>query len=135
MLKRIHHIDYLVRDIDKTLAHYNKAFGIQVEGRKKIGGTAEIAYFHIGEVLFALLTPVDPNSWLQKQLDEKGEGFVHMGCEVDDLAQAVQTMKAKDVHLVSEQPRRGLDDWNIWLIDLAEEETKGSPTIQLVGRA
>ena len=133
MLKRIHHIDYIVRDIDKTLAHYNKAFGIQVEGRRQLSGV-EIAYFHIGETLFALLAPTDPDHWMQKRLDEKGEGFLHMGCEVDDLAEAVQTMKANNVRLMNEQPRRGLEDWNIWLIDLKEEETKGSPTIQLVGR-
>ena len=133
MLKRIHHIDFLVRDLDQAIAQYGKIFAVQIENRIKIQGV-ELAYFHIGDVFIALVAPLNPHSPLQKQLDEKGEGLMHMGCEVESLEAAVQAMKANGVRLVNEQPRPGLQDWQIKLIDLADGETCG-PTIQLVERA
>ena len=133
MLKRIHHIDFLVRHMDQAFAQYTRIFGVQIENRIKIQGV-ELAYFHIGEVLIALISPVDLQSPLQKQLDEKGEGLMHMGCEVESLETAVQAMKANGVRLVNEKPRPGLQDWQIKLIDLVEGQTNG-PTIQLVERA
>jgi methylmalonyl-CoA/ethylmalonyl-CoA epimerase len=133
MLKRVHHIDYLVRDLDQSIAQYTKAFGIQIENRVQIQGV-DFAYFHIGDVLMALISPIDPNSPLQKQLDEQGESFMHMGCEVDSLDEAVQEMNAKGIRLRNERPRPGLADWRIKLIDLVDGETNG-PTIQLVERA
>jgi len=133
MLKRIHHIDFLVRDMEQAIAQYTRIFGVEIENRVKIQGV-DLAYFHIGDVLIALISPVDPRSPLAKQLDEKGEGLMHMGCEVDSLETAVQAMKAKGVRLVNEKPRPGLQDWQIKLIDLVEGQTNG-PTIQLVERA
>jgi len=133
MLKRIHHIDFLVRDMDQAIAQYTRIFGVQIENRMKIQGV-DLAYFHIGDVLIALISPVDSRSPLTKQLDEKGEGLMHMGCEVESLEAAVQAMKANGVRLVNEKPRPGLQDWQIKLIDLAEGQTHG-PTIQLVERA
>ncbi|MBI3302764.1 MAG: VOC family protein [Deltaproteobacteria bacterium] len=133
MLKRIHHIDFLVRDLDQAIAQYTRIFGVQIENRMKIQGV-ELAYFHIGDVFIALVSPVDPQSLLQKQLNEQGEGLMHMGCEVESLEAAVQVMKANGVRLVNEKPRPGLQDWQIKLIDLVDGETCG-PTIQLVERA
>src|SRR5262249_40343961 len=133
MLKRIHHIDFLVRDMEQAIAQYTRIFGVEIENRVKIQGV-DLAYFHIGDVLIALISPVDPRSPLAKQLDEKGEGLMHMGCEVESLEAAVRAMKAKGVRLVNEKPRPGLQDWQIKLIDLVEGQTNG-PTIQLVERA
>ena len=133
MLKRIHHIDFLVRDMDQAIVQYTRIFAVQIENRIKIQGV-ELAYFHIGDVLIALVSPVDSQSPLAKQLDEKGEGLMHMGCEVESLEAAVRAMKANGVHLVNEKPRQGLQDWQIKLIDLVEGQTNG-PTIQLVERA
>ena len=75
MLKRVHHIDYLVRDLDKSIAQYPKAFGIEIENRVQIQGV-DLAYFHIGDALMAWISPIDPKSPLQKQLDEQGESFM-----------------------------------------------------------
>jgi methylmalonyl-CoA/ethylmalonyl-CoA epimerase len=133
MLKRIHHIDFLVRDMEQAIGQYTRIFGVEIENRVKIQGV-DLAYFHIGDVLIALISPVDPRSPLTKQLDEKGEGLMHMGCEVESLETAVRVMKAKGVRLVNEKPRPGLQDWQIKLIDLVEGQTNG-PTIQLVERA
>ena len=134
MLKRVHHIDFLVRDLDQSIAQYSKVFGLEIENRVQVVGV-DLAYFHIGDVLVALIAPIDPKSPFKKQLDEKGEGFIHMGCEIDkSLGAAVEEMQAKGVRLVNQKPRPGLEDWKIRLIDIAESETDG-PTIQLVERA
>jgi len=93
MLKRIHHIDFLVRDMEQAIAQYTRIFGVEIENRVKVQGV-DLAYFHIGDVLIALISPVDPRSPLSKQLDERGEGLMHMGCEVESLEAAVRDLAA-----------------------------------------
>jgi methylmalonyl-CoA epimerase len=133
MLKRVHHIDFVVRDMDEAITKYSKTFGIQIDHRLTTHGV-DIAHFNIGDTIIVLISPVDHENQLQRFLDEKGEGFYHMGCEVDSLADEVQTMKAKSVHLMNEKPRPGLECLNIELIDLEQEETRSGLTIQLVKR-
>ena len=36
MLKRIHHIDFLVRDMEQAIVQYTRIFGVQIENRIKI---------------------------------------------------------------------------------------------------
>jgi methylmalonyl-CoA/ethylmalonyl-CoA epimerase len=73
MLKRIHHIDFLVRDMDQAIAQYTRIFGVQVENRVKVQGV-ELTYFHIGDVLIALISPIDSHSPLRNNSTRKGRG-------------------------------------------------------------
>ena len=131
MLKRVHHMDYLVRDIDQAIAKFTRVFGPMTERMQAQGVKA--AFFPVGEVLMALVSPADSESplgkLLTKRLDEKGEGLWHIGYEVGSVEEAVQTLKAQGVRLLNEKPRPGKDNWK--LIDIAEEETCGL-MVQLV---
>lgn|SRR5215471_8681690 len=131
MLKRVHHMDYLVRDIDQAIEKFSKVFGPVTE-RMHIQGV-ETAFFPVGDVLMALIAPADPETTLgkllTKRLEEKGEGLWHIGYEVGSIEEAVRTLKAQGVRLLNEKPRLGKDNWK--LIDIAEEETCGF-MVQLV---
>ena len=52
MFKKIHHIAYLVRDLDKAAVLYENAFGVKVYGRQAFPPRGiEVAFFNVGDVL------------------------------------------------------------------------------------
>ena len=131
MLKRMNHMDYLVKDLDQAITKFSRIFG-PASLRGKAQGL-EFAHFPIGDLFLALVTPGDPETPLgklmKKRLDEKGEGLWHIGYQVDHIEEAAAALKGHGVRLLNEKPRPGKDSWK--LIDIAEEETCGL-MIQLV---
>ena len=55
-----------------------------------------------------LITPTDAESGTAKFLRNRGEGTHHVCYEVDDLAAVLAELKARDVRLIDESPRRGV---------------------------
>lgn len=129
-LKRIHHIDYVVRDLDRAIAQYRKLFGVPLRDRERLESRGvDVARFRLGETWVVLVQPIREDSPVQRFLDKHGEGFYHIAYEVDDLSGMVSNLKAQGVKLINETPRRGLEGWK--LVDLELEETFGLMT-QLV---
>ena len=132
-LKRIHHIDYVVRDLNQAVARYQKLFGIPLRTRERLENRGvEIARFRLGDTWIILVQPIREDSPVRRFLDEHGEGFFHIAYEVEDLPGMVLDLKQQGVKLMNEVPRRGLEGWQ--LVDIEREETFGVLT-QLVSPA
>jgi len=132
-LKRIHHIDYVVRDLNQAVARYQKLFGIPLRTRERLENRGvEIARFRLGDTWIILVQPIQDDSPVRRFLDEHGEGFFHIAYEVEDLPGMVLDLKQQGVKLMNEVPRRGLEGWQ--LVDIEREETFGVLT-QLVSPA
>lgn len=130
-LKRIHHIDFVVRDLDQAVEKYQKIFQVSTMEREKLENRGiESARFLLGDTWIILVQPVSGDSPVQKFLDKYGEGFFHISYEVDDLEGLVGDLKADGVKLMNDEPRIGLEGWK--LVDLEMDETFGVMT-QLVG--
>ena len=129
-LKRVHHIDYVVRDLDRAVAQYQRIFGVPLASRERLESRGvAVARFQLGETWIALVQPLRADSPVQRYLEEHGEGFFHIAYEVDDIENAVRDLKTQDVRLVNETPRRGLEGWK--LVDIDPREMFGVET-QLV---
>lgn len=132
-LKRIHHIDYVVRDLDRAILQYRTLFGVPFERRERLENRGvELARFRLGETWIVLVQPTQPDSPVQKFLQKHGEGFFHIAYEVESLGAMVSDLKAKGVKLMKDSPRQGLEGWQ--LADLELDETFGLMT-QLVDSA
>lgn len=130
MFKKIHHIDYVVRDIDKAIDLYEKVFGLSVKERRVLNGSRELATFEIGDIILVLVMPIEGKESLAKKvLDEHGEGFFHIAFEVDDIEGRMEELKEKGVSLIDSKPKQGID-WKTATID--PKSTFGVLT-QLVG--
>lgn len=131
MLKRIHHIDFVVRDLDRAVERYRRLFGVEPLPRESLAERGvELVRFRVGESWVILVQPVSDTSPVMEILERDGEGFFHIAYEVDDLEQVARDLKEKGVGLRQEVPRRGVEGWK--LLDLEVEETLGAMT-QLVG--
>jgi methylmalonyl-CoA/ethylmalonyl-CoA epimerase len=124
MIKRIHHIDYVVRDLDQAVEAYEKIFQIQMEEKLRFDKRGvELAWFHLEGIKMILVSPIRLDSPVQKFLDDHGEGFFHIAYEVDDLDAATEHFKGNAIQMVSDQKRSGVEGWDI--IDLDLKETFG----------
>jgi methylmalonyl-CoA/ethylmalonyl-CoA epimerase len=129
-LVRIHHIDYVVRDLDRAIEKYRKIFQVPLEARERLESRGvDLARFRLGDTWVVLVQPIREESPVQKFLEKHGEGFYHVAYEVKDLEGAVSSLKANGVRLMNETPRQGVEGWK--LIDIEPQETFGVMT-QLV---
>lgn len=129
-LRRIHHIDYVVRDLSRAIEQYRKIFNVPLENRERLESRGiELARFRLGETWIILVQPVRDDSPVKRFLDEHGEGFFHIAYEVSDVEGVASDLKARGIKLMPDSPRRGVEGWK--LVDIAMEETLGVMT-QLV---
>lgn len=131
MLKRIHHIDFVVRDLDRAVAQYRRLFGIEPLPREQLPDRGvELVRFRVGESWVILVQPISETSPVRAFLDRHGEGFFHVAYQVEDIGAEARRLEAEGVRTAP--LRRGVERWR--LLDLDMEETLGAMT-QLVGDA
>ncbi len=127
---RIHHIDVVVRDLDRAERRYRTVLGVEPLRRERLPERGvELVRFRIGESWLILVQPVDETGPVAAFLDEHGEGFFHVAVAVDDVAGHARSLTAQGIELANREPRLGVDGWK--LIDVAIDDTMGA-MIQLV---
>ena len=69
--------------------------------------------FDTGSGKIELLSATDTESVINKYLAKKGESVHHIAILVDDLNEALDYLKSKNVKLINETPQRGADNMRI----------------------
>lgn len=125
MLTGIHHVAYVVEEMDESLAAFEALFDPELTFRMRRDDAdfvLETALYLTGDHYIEFISPITEEGWAYEYLTNHGEGFFHIGYEVDDLAAAMASLRDADVDLVSEEPQAGVKDgWQ--LITIAEHET------------
>ena len=92
---RIHHINFVVRDLDEAMPRFQKALGLRpfkvIEHRPR---GAQIACSKIGESWLVLVCPYDPDSVPGKHLAKHGEGFFMLSIGYDDIVRQLERLEA-----------------------------------------
>lgn len=123
--RRIHHIDIVVRDLDRAVERFTTILGVAPGPREHLPQRGvDLARVRIGETWLILVQPVRDDSPVREFLDTHGEGFFHMALEVDDVAAVADTLAGRGVRLRNRTPRRGVEGWK--LVDIELEETFGA---------
>ncbi len=126
MLKRVHHINFLVADLDKSIARYKDLFeleSVEIEMLPERG--VATARFDLDGVWVVLVQPVDDKSEPARILREQGEGVFLISFAVDDLDDAREKLVARGAISRSAKTRDGLLNWRV--IDLDPEAVFGAP--------
>lgn len=98
----VDHIAVAVRDVDETLRNYVEVLGAEVVARgggTMAGSRTDAAYMMLGDSMVVLDGAVDPQGFLAKFIDRRGEGLHHLGVLVDDLDAFVAELEAKGVRI------------------------------------
>ena len=111
---RIHHINFVVRDLDEAMPRFERALGLEpfqvIEHRPR---GAQIARSKIGESWLVLVCPYDPDSVPGRHLAKEGEGFFMMSVGYDDIVKQLERLEASGVQVTDRKPRDGILDWQI----------------------
>ncbi len=127
MVQRIHHINFIVRDLEAAIAVYENILDMEVTARDHLEerGVA-VARFKLGETWIVLVQPTRPDTEPARYLDAHGEGFFLMSLEVDSINREVNRLGSGSF---DGEERPGLDDWRVR--DLNVGKTLGAQ-LQLV---
>lgn len=130
MIRRIHHINFIVRDLGEAVGRYRKLFGDPVAESEELPQRGvRLARFRLADAWLILVQPLTEDSVPGRYLQQHGEGFFLLSCQVDDVRRAAEQAEAAGIGVTDMTPRHGLDDWRV--IDLDPDDLLGV-NIQLV---
>lgn len=108
MFKKIDHLGIAVEDLQAAVRLFQDVLGLEFAGEETVAEQrVKTAFFPVGESSLELLEPTDPDSPIAKFLAKRGPGIHHIALGVEDVAQAIEELKAKGVRLIDEAPRLG----------------------------
>jgi methylmalonyl-CoA/ethylmalonyl-CoA epimerase len=114
-VKRIDHVAIAVRDRDAASSALADLFGLCPGAREHVAPQkTDVAFLHPApdaaaapaDAALELIAPAG-NESLGRFLDQRGPGLHHICFEVDDLPEALASLKAAGVRLIDESPRPG----------------------------
>jgi len=110
---KLDHLAVVVKDMDKALAFYSKAFGIKFEDvqqhdlppdviykGKPSPYTMKVTFAHMGPIRLELVQVVKGKCIYTDFLAKHGEGLHHLGFEVDDLEKEVKNAKSQGLKMI-----------------------------------
>jgi methylmalonyl-CoA/ethylmalonyl-CoA epimerase len=108
MLTRIDHVGIAVEDLDASVEHYRRTFGIEPVHRERVESQGvEEVLLAVGDSYVQLLGALGPETPVGRFLARQGQGVHHVGYRVDDVARALVHLKAEGVRLIDDSPRSG----------------------------
>lgn len=105
----LHHVAYVVADLDAALPLFVARFGLAEQLREVMPEQGvEAVMLGAGGAGVELITPLDPEGAIARFLAKRGEGLHHVAFGVPDIDAALAQLADTGVELIDTQPRRGL---------------------------
>ncbi|CAO0821393.1 Methylmalonyl-CoA epimerase [Desulfarculales bacterium] len=105
-IKRLAHIGVAVKDISEVAKIYTEFLPLELASTSYVG-ELKTCFLPVGDTSIELVMSTTSEGIMSKYVEKKGEGVHHLAFEVDDVAAAVEELKAKGVPLTSDTPRPG----------------------------
>lgn len=118
MIRRIHHINFIVRDLLVAIPVWERVLGQVVTSRDRLDERGvDIARFDLGQTWIVLVQPTRAGTVPAKQLERHGEGFFLVSFETDSLQAEIERLGEA---MFDGPERGGLDDWRVRDVGVAE---------------
>lgn len=112
-IKQLHHINYLVRDLNQSISYFSRLLQQQPVTESLPSRDVITARYELSGVLFILVQPTTDTGVVAKTLAQKGEGVFLLSLAVDDLDSTVEALESEQIRIDSDSRRTGLDDWSV----------------------
>jgi methylmalonyl-CoA/ethylmalonyl-CoA epimerase len=110
IIKAIHHVAVVVDDMEKSLAFWQAALGIELHELRDVPAEkSQVAFLPLPGAEVELVMPTTDDSGIAKYLDKHGPGMHHLCLEVDDIEAMLAQLKSKGIRLINEHPRLAAD--------------------------
>ena len=129
-LTAIDHVGIAVDDLEAAVEHYGRTLGVKPVLRERVvdQGVEEVL-FAAGGSYIQLLGALGPDTPVGRSLKRRGPGVHHVAYRVDDVAAALEHLRAEGARLVDETPRPGSRDT---LIAFVHPASMGGVLVELV---
>ena len=108
MIKKLHHVGIVVRNLDDTMALYSKMLGLEPASLHEIAeAKLKIANYRVGEESQVEFLEAAAGSPLAQFLESNGEGLHHIAFEVDDINAELKALAGMGIDLVDKEARPG----------------------------
>jgi methylmalonyl-CoA/ethylmalonyl-CoA epimerase len=108
VLTQIDHVGIAVEDLEAAVEHHRRTFGIEPVYREVVEAQGvEEVLFAVGASYIQLLGALGPQTPVGRFLAKHGPGVHHVAYRVDDVAGALERLRAQGVPLIDETPRPG----------------------------
>ena len=109
-VKQINHVAVVVDDMEKALAFWRDALGMELQGLRDVPAEkSQVAFLPLPGSEVELVKPTTDDSGIARYLARRGPGMHHICLEVDDIEGMMAQLKSKGVRLVNEEPRTAVD--------------------------
>lgn len=105
-IKRLAHIGVAVKDVDEASRVYTDILPLSLESKDPVGELLT-GFIPVGSTNIELVMSTTEEGVMSKYIAKRGEGVHHLAFEVDDVAAAIEELKAKGVPLTADEPRPG----------------------------
>jgi methylmalonyl-CoA/ethylmalonyl-CoA epimerase len=87
-VKGVHHLGFVVKDLDSTLKKWEALFGQKAKISVNPDLQVRLGSILLGNVKFVFNESTVPGSRWEKYIEKNGEGLEHVAFEVDDIESA-----------------------------------------------
>jgi methylmalonyl-CoA/ethylmalonyl-CoA epimerase len=109
-IKAINHVAVVVDDMEKSLAFWRDALGIELHELRDVPAErSQVAFLPLAGAEVELVMPTTEDSGIAKYLAKRGPGMHHLCLEVDDIDSMLAQLKSKNIRLINEEPRVSTD--------------------------
>ena len=107
-IKHIDHIGVAVKNIEQAGKFYTDILGLKIEDVENVADQkVNVAFLPITDSEVELLESTDADGPIAKYIDARGEGIQHIAFRVENIEEALDELKAKEVRLIDQEPRKG----------------------------
>src|SRR5262245_14125732 len=139
MKATLDHIGIAVGDIDKALAFYRDALGLEVHAPEEVvTERVRARAVPVGGPSLELLEATAPDSAIATYVGKRGPGLHHVTLRVDDIRSALAHLSARGIRLINSEPRPGAEGSLVAFIHpssahgvLVELTQRASPAVTL----
>ncbi len=109
-ITRINHVAVVVDDMQKSLAFWRDALGLELDELRDVPAEqSQVAFLPLADSEVELVLPTTNDSGIAKYLAKRGPGMHHLCLEVDDINGMLRRLKDKGIRLINDEPRSAAD--------------------------
>lgn len=105
LIAKVSHLHHIVKDLDAAVKMYETVWGLKPHQRHRYPGEGfQNAIIRIGSNYIGILSPLKPDNPLSKFLERWGDGLRSVCFTVDNMDEAIASLRAKGVEVVVNEP-------------------------------
>ena len=122
MLRGVHHVAYVVADMENTVEMFERVFGMKPYRREEIESSGqEVALYQLeGGATLEVIRPLHENTlWAEFLRRHGGDGVHHVAYSVDGINERLLELESKGVALIDREAKVSGVGWTVASVDPA----------------